>query len=201
MFNNHETRETSHGTLKTCIQHRVSSIDKLINKFTNSPINFQNPPLHLSRELYKSTLFMQNEPNFKIHEILVSACNTDSYGNLIAFSHRKNEPKRTQNEPNFSSKLASFFPKLALFHNRIFAFAKNLNDLKPPRRLSWAKSAVKIIRAFWWLIFLLFKRPVKGVAYKDKLPRIIRLCIVIRLGQTKTVKQMSEKSLRFRKSM
>jgi len=69
--------------------------------------------LHLSRELYKSNIFLQNEPKFKIALIYTSACNINSYGNLIAFSRPKNEPKRTQNEPNFSPILGSFFPKLA----------------------------------------------------------------------------------------
>jgi len=72
-------------------------------------------PLQLSRELYKSTLFMQNEPNFKNDQIYISPCIKNTYGNLIAFSRPKNEPKRTQNEPNFGPKLGSFSPNLASF--------------------------------------------------------------------------------------
>ncbi len=134
MSNNHETRETSHGTLETCIEYPVSKIDKLINKFTNSPINYQNAPLQLSRELYKSTLFMQNKAKFSRAQMYVSTSIIKSSKNLMLFGSRKNKPKQTQNEPNFSSILASFFPKLALFspklasfHNEIFAFAKKLN--------------------------------------------------------------------------
>jgi len=70
----------------------------------------RNSALHLSRELYKSNLFLQNEPNFKIAQNDINSCNANTYGNLIALKHPKNEPKRTQNEPNFSSKLASFSP-------------------------------------------------------------------------------------------
>ncbi len=108
MFYNHETRETSHGTLSTCIKHQGSRIGKLINKLTNSPINSQNAPLHLLRELYKSTLFMQNEPNL-YHGLgarvsLLSVCNITRYVNVrpvgLPENCPKNEPKRTQNEPN-----------------------------------------------------------------------------------------------------
>jgi len=103
---NNEYRESS-------IEYQLSN--SLINKFTSSPINSQNAPLQLSRELYKSNLFLQNEPNFKNEQIYISPCNKSNYGNFLAFFRLKNEPKRTQNEPNFSPKLASFFPKLALF--------------------------------------------------------------------------------------
>ncbi len=61
---------------------------------------------------------MQNEPNFKNTEMIVTACNISSYDNLIAFFRPKNEPKRSQNEPNFSPKLGSFFPKLALLFDK-----------------------------------------------------------------------------------
>jgi len=97
------------------------------NKLTNSPVlsNVEGPinqdfvvlsckscqklPLHLSRELYKSHLFMQNEPNLKITQIYTSSYITSSYVNFWLLSHPKNEPKRTQNEPNFGPKLGSFF--------------------------------------------------------------------------------------------
>ncbi len=108
MFKNHETRETSHGALETCIKHQGSKNGKLINKFTNSPINSQNPPLHLSRELYKSHLFMQNEPNLyhghPARGSSLSVCGISRYVNVrpvgLDENERNNEPKRTQNEPN-----------------------------------------------------------------------------------------------------
>jgi len=101
-------------------EHLVSKIGKLINKFTSSPINL----LHRARKYNKN---MQNEPNFKIAQMCVSACNINVYGNLLDFCRRKNEPKQTQNEPNFSPKLASFFPKLSSFDNQISAFANIFN--------------------------------------------------------------------------
>jgi len=96
----------SNNQLTNQLIHQFTNV--IINKFTNSPINSQNAPLHLSRELYKSTLFMQNEPNFKNARIYISAYNTSGYINFQLISRPKNEPKRTQNEPNFSSKLALF---------------------------------------------------------------------------------------------
>jgi len=69
---------------------------------------------------------LQNEPNIKIAEMIVTACIIISYSIFRLAFLRKNEPKRTQNEPIFRPKLASFFPILALFHKEIFAFAKNL---------------------------------------------------------------------------
>jgi len=114
MSNNHKTRETGHETLKTCIKHQGSKNGKLINKFNNSPINSQNPPLHLSRELYKSNLFMQNKANFKNDKIYISTCIINGYDNLRLIYRPKNKAKQTQNKANFSPKLGSFFPKLAL---------------------------------------------------------------------------------------
>ncbi len=74
--------------------------------------------LHLSRELYKSTLFLQNEPNFKNDQMNVSACNKVGYGNFQSLFRRKNEAKQSQFKPNFELKLGLFFqnkPNLTLF--------------------------------------------------------------------------------------
>jgi len=123
LSNNHETRETSHGALETCIKHQGSKNGKLINKFTNSPINSQNPPLQLSRELYKSNLFLQNKANsyhgFGARGSSLSACNITRYVNVrpvgLAKNEQKNKPKQSQFKPNFRPKLASFSSILALF--------------------------------------------------------------------------------------
>ncbi len=80
----------------------------LINKFTNSPINFQKAPLHLSRELYKSHLFMQNKANFKNDQIYITAYITRGYENFKLCGSPKNKAKQSQFKPNFSSILALF---------------------------------------------------------------------------------------------
>jgi len=132
MSNNHETRETSHGTLETCIQHRESDIerretsDKRLFFMQNEP-NFKNSQNYTSaciRSDYVNFLTFyrpknkakrtQNEPNLKNDEMNITTYNKKGYVNFPTFHRPKNEPKRTQNEPNFSPKLALFFPKLAL---------------------------------------------------------------------------------------
>ena len=101
--------------MSTSIKHLESSVE---NQLTNQLIN----------QLTK--LILQNEPNYKIGEILVSAYNMNSYGNLIAFYRPKNKAKRTQNEPNFELKLGLFFqnkPNLTMFMNRYWlCFSPNI---------------------------------------------------------------------------
>jgi len=87
----------------------------------------RNSALHLSRELYKSNLFLQNEPNSPSVQDDISSYSTMTYKIYVLKSTPKNEPKRTQNEPNFSPKLASFSPKLALFNDEISAFANKFS--------------------------------------------------------------------------
>jgi len=99
----YDIRNTQYATRNTlnAIPYTLSPIFRLINQLTSSPVNL----LHRARKYNKN---MQNEPNFKIAGNDISTCNTNTYGNIIAFSRPKNEPKRTQNEPNFSPKLALF---------------------------------------------------------------------------------------------
>ena len=78
----------------------------------------RNRPLHLSRELYKSTLFMQNKANFKNDQIYISACFRGGYDDFLNFSRPKNKAKQSQNKANFGPKLASFSSILALFRGR-----------------------------------------------------------------------------------
>jgi len=105
--------------MTTSIEHRESSIENPssflcfllkvgCSTFYVVRLSSFLTPLHLSRELYKSHLFLQNEPNFKNEQIGVSSFLIRSNDDFCDFHRRKNEPKRTQNEPNFSPKLASF---------------------------------------------------------------------------------------------
>jgi hypothetical protein len=60
----------------------------------NNPLRF--PPLHQSRALYKSALFMQNKPNFNKHQ------NSRKYGyskGLQKYSTLWTRPKQTQSNP------------------------------------------------------------------------------------------------------
>ncbi len=63
-----------------------------------------NCPLHLSRVLYKSTLFMQNKPNLLNAQMNVSSAITMNYEQLTMNYANKNKPNsnpiQTQNKPN-----------------------------------------------------------------------------------------------------
>jgi len=53
-------------------------------------------PLHLSRTLYKSTLFMQNKPNFQDTQMNVSIFSKMAYENKHNWTLGENKPKQTQ---------------------------------------------------------------------------------------------------------
>ncbi len=52
--------------------------------------------LHLSRGLYKSTLFMQNKANLRNSQMNVSPVITNDYENDNAFRPMKTKPKQSQ---------------------------------------------------------------------------------------------------------
>jgi len=86
--------------------------------------------LRLSRELYKSNLFMKNKANYKIAQIYTSTCITRGYENFRYLFRRKNKTKQSQFKPNFELKLGSFFqnkPNLILFMTQYWlCFSTNI---------------------------------------------------------------------------
>ncbi len=58
-------------------------------------------PLHLSRTLYKSTLFMQNKPNFQKSQMNVNPYNTTNYENIANWTLGQNKPNSNPIKPNF----------------------------------------------------------------------------------------------------
>ena len=54
----------------------------------------------MSRVLYKSTLFLQNKPNFGKAQMNATICVTKDYTNMCSFGAQKNKAKQTQNKPN-----------------------------------------------------------------------------------------------------
>jgi len=58
-------------------------------------------PLHLSRVLYKSPLFMQNKPNFRKDKMNLSYLYTKEYKNFIPLAGQKNKPNSNPIKPNF----------------------------------------------------------------------------------------------------
>ena len=60
-------------------------------------------PLQLSRILYKSTLFMQNEPKFRKSQMNVNNVLAKDYEQIDTWSIGKNEPKTNPNKPNLQN--------------------------------------------------------------------------------------------------
>jgi hypothetical protein len=58
-------------------------------------------PLHLSRILYKSALFMQNKPNFQKSQMNVSILSKMDYENKSYWTLGENKPKTNPIKPNF----------------------------------------------------------------------------------------------------
>jgi hypothetical protein len=58
--------------------------------------HFAFAPLHLSRTLYKSALFMQNKANFQDVQMNVNSILTKDYENNSNWTLGENKPKQTQ---------------------------------------------------------------------------------------------------------
>ena len=59
-----------------------------------------NKPLHLSRTLYKSTLFMQNKPNFLRSQMSISSALTKRYEYTLLPTPRENKPNPSPIKPD-----------------------------------------------------------------------------------------------------
>jgi hypothetical protein len=82
--------------------HRESRIENLtLDHFRHFSSLFTNsPPLHLSRTLYKSTLFMQNKPNFRKSQMNVNSLITMAYENIRNWTLGQNKPNSNPIKPN-----------------------------------------------------------------------------------------------------
>ncbi len=96
----------------------------------------RNRPLHLSRELYKSHLFMQNKAKLKNDEMNVTTSKTKEYENLLTFCRCENKAKQSQFKPNFGLKLGLFFPILAFF---VFSSKTGASFFKNPHKTPYLK--------------------------------------------------------------
>jgi len=98
------------------IENRASSIKnsssfpRFLLKVQCSTFDVEcSPPLHLSRDLYKSNIFLQNEPNLyhglPARGALLSVCSIRGYATFQPFEPHENRPKnkakQTQFKPNF----------------------------------------------------------------------------------------------------
>jgi len=85
----------------TTYKHRVSGIENRVFSYLHAYYlrASKAPPLHLSRELYKSTLFMQNKPKVKIGRMNINSYIIMAYENKHNWTlgkRGKNKPKQTQ---------------------------------------------------------------------------------------------------------
>ncbi len=86
--------------MKTAIQHLKISSARFHN-FAFYLLTFYFP-LHLSRVLYKSTLFMRNKPNLPNAQMNVSSVLTKYYENKRLADAANTKPIQTQYKPNLS---------------------------------------------------------------------------------------------------
>ena len=103
----------------------------------------RNCPLHLSRTLYKSTLFMQNKPNFPDDQMNVTKVMKKHYEKKDTWSSGKNKPNSKPNKPNTNPIKPNFRkPKMNInkvltkdYENKanwaLFENKPNTNPIKP----------------------------------------------------------------------
>jgi len=84
-----------------CILSAVFSLLSFVLSLVSVVCGLPTAPLHLSRILYKSTLFMQNKPNFRKAKMNVNPYNIKDYQNFIPLAGYKNKPNSNPNKPNF----------------------------------------------------------------------------------------------------
>jgi len=91
-----------HSHQKSRIEYRASSIENPviyvpIRTLIYVPIRH---PLHLSRILYKSPLFMQNKPNFLRSQMNLNPHSTMAYENISDWTPGENKPNSNPIKPN-----------------------------------------------------------------------------------------------------
>jgi len=106
-------------------------------------------PLHLSRILYKSPLFMQNKPNFQKSQMNVSNIITRNYKNFIPLPGYKNKPNSNPNKPNLRKAKMNINLTLTKDYRKKDDFAVRKNKPNPrkaknERKLTYNKGLHKI---------------------------------------------------------
>ena len=101
----------------------------LVALWLKNPFNQRNPrlmkylpaykaALHMSRVLYKSTLFMQNKPNLPDAQMKVSSVLTKDYENKSNWKLGENKPNSKPIKANQSQYKANTNPKQTQFQTR-----------------------------------------------------------------------------------
>jgi len=87
-MNHHNHRVSSIEHRASSMEHRVWSIENRESSYLRA----YQAPLHLSRTLYKSTLFMQNKANFRKAQMNVSIFSKKAYENKSNWTLGENKP-------------------------------------------------------------------------------------------------------------
>ena len=90
----------------------------------------RNSALQLSRELYKSNLFLQNKAKLQNDQMNVTALLTKGSVNFRTFCQQKNEPKRTQNKAKFKNANMNVTPLLTKEYEHFRPFSRCKNKAK-----------------------------------------------------------------------
>jgi len=109
----------------TRIEYLVSRIGKLINQLTDLIIS-----LHLSRDLYKSTIFLQNKAKLQNDDMNATTYITKVYDNLLNFCRRKNKAKQSQNKANLQNAKKNVSPFMTTYYENLRTFCRPKNEPK-----------------------------------------------------------------------
>jgi len=123
----------------------------MIQSKTNSHLSIINndlafAPLHLSRTLYKSALFMQNKPNFQKAKMNVNIYYTKVYKNETASGSGKNKPNSNPIKPNLQKAQMNINLTLTKDYRKNDDFASQQN--KPnsnPIKANFKKNECKLL--------------------------------------------------------
>ncbi len=101
-------------------------------------------PLHLSRILYKSTLFMQNKPNFPKSQMNVKFYNTKDYENKSNWTIGENKPNSNPIKPNLQKAKMNVNSIITKDYRKKDAFIVRINkpnfqNTKNVRKLTYNK--------------------------------------------------------------
>jgi hypothetical protein len=97
--------------------------------------HFAFGPLHLSRTLYKSALFIQNKPNFRKSQMNVTSLITMVYENKTLGESGKNKPNSKPIQTQSNPIKANIMPKQTQF--------------KPKQSQSLVKDLIALVKTSW----------------------------------------------------
>jgi len=138
-MNHHNHQVSSIRHLASCGEYRESSY-----------LRAYKAPLHLSRTLYKSALFMQNKPNFQKSQMNISNLSQMSYKNKSNWTLGENKPNQTQFKPNQTQ-----FPKRPKMNLNIY-YTKVYNNETAFRRIKNKPNQTQFQTQCLYKLFLAF---------------------------------------------